>query len=82
MGIIIVVYSVLTGFSFVSDNQEFFDTVGKQLDKGYEWHYTGVREPPKNTKYVPLPIPSILLEDKDKEYIMFQLKKNVKNIKK
>ena len=40
MGIIIVVYSVLTGFSFVSDNQEFFDTVGKQLDKGYEWHYT------------------------------------------
>ena len=82
MGIIIVVYSVLTGFSFVSDNQEFFDTVGKQLDKGYEWHYTGAQEPPKNTKYVPIPIPSILLEDKNKKYIMFQLKKNAKSIKK
>ena len=75
MGIVIVVYSVLTGFSFVSDNQEFFDIVGKQLDNGYEWNYTGVQESPENTKYIPLPIPSILLEDKDKEYIMFQLKK-------
>lgn len=75
MGIVIVVYSVLTGFSFVSDNQEFFDIVGKQLDNGYEWNYTGVQESPENTKYIPLPIPSILLDDKDKEYIMFQLKK-------
>ena len=75
MGIVIVVYSVLTGFSFVSDNQEFFDIVGKQLDNGYEWNYTGVQGSPENTKYIPLPIPSILLDDKDKEYIMFQLKK-------
>ena len=75
MGIVIVVYSVLTGFSFVSDNQVFFDIVGKQLDNGYEWNYTGVQESPENTKYISIPIPSILLEDKDKEYIMFQLKK-------
>ena len=75
MGIVIIVYSVLTGFSFVSDNQEFFDIVGKQLDNGYEWNYTGVQESPENTKYIPLPIPSILLDDKDKKYIMFQLKK-------
>ena len=75
MGIVIVVYSVLTGFSFVSDNQEFFDIVGKQLDNGYEFNYTGVQESPENTKYINLHIPSIILDDKDKKYIMFQLKK-------
>ena len=75
MSVIIIIYSILTGVSFVSENQEFFDTVGKQLDNGYEWNYIGVQEPPKNTKYIPLPIPSVLLNDKDKEYVIFQLKK-------
>ena len=60
---------------FISENSEQLKLFSEQKDKGYEWHYTGVQEPPKNTKYISIPIPSILLEDKDKEYIMFQLKK-------
>ena len=69
MGIAIVL--VLFGTLFVADNKEFLDTVNKQTEEGYSWHYTGkqpLSEPP---------VPSLPLQVEGSEpYVLWKLKKD------
>ena len=51
MGIVIAL--ALFGALFVSDNQEFFDTAAKQIDKGATWHYVGKQPLDPTTKSIP-----------------------------
>ena len=69
MGIAIVL--VLFGTLFVADNKEFFDTVKKQTEERYSWHYTGKQPLSKP------PVPSLPLQVEGSEpYVLWKLKKD------
>tara|TARA_B100000029_G_C16925114_1_gene722838 strand:- start:60 stop:269 length:210 start_codon:yes stop_codon:yes gene_type:complete len=69
MGVAIVL--VLFGTLFVADNKEFLDTVNKQTEEGYSWHYTG--EQPLSEP----PVPSLPLQVEGSEpYVLWKLKKD------
>ena len=76
MGIAIAI--ALLGALFVSDNQEFFDTVDRQKKEGYTWHYTGKKplsEPPVPS--LPLQVIDVDTgEEIGEPYVLWKLKKD------
>ena len=57
---------------FVGTNQDFFDKSAEQINKGYEWHFTGVKNPSSDTKHISIWIPG---KGKENDLILFQLRK-------
>ena len=52
------------------NNEEFFDTVSKQVEDGYTWHYVGATEPDPESLSLTLQV-----EGYD-PYILWKLKKD------
>ena len=76
MGIAIAI--ALLGALFVSDNQEFFDTVDRQKKEGYTWHYTG-KQPLSEPPVPSLPLQVIDVdtgEEIGEPYVLWKLKKD------
>ena len=76
MGIVIAI--ALLGALFVSDNQEFFDTVDRQKKEGYTWHYTG-KQPLSEPPVPSLPLQVIDVdsgEEIGEPYVLWKLKKD------
>ena len=74
MGIVALVVSVMMGSLFVSDNEEFFDTVKKEKNNGYEWHYVGKTSLDPKAKNLPLQVCDSSGSNCGEPYILWKLK--------
>ena len=68
MGIVIAI--ALLGALFVTDNQEFFDKVEKDIEDGSTWHLVGPRDADPNVISLPIKV------EGHKPQIIWKLKKD------
>ena len=75
MFVFLIVPMVVFGNLFVTDNEEFFNQVGIDKEKGYEWQYTGVEKIDEGSKSIPL---QIYKNGKPhgKKFVLWKLKKD------
>ena len=67
---------LLLGSIFVSQNKEFLDTVDRQKEEGYTWHYVGPTDLDPNAKHMALQCYDDDLQEYCGEpYILWKLKK-------
>ena len=76
MGIIFLVAALFMGHQFAVDNKEFFDTVKKEKNEGYEWHYVGKSPLDPTAKHLPLSNCDSSGSNCGEPYILWKLKKD------